>query len=129
MNKDELLSMLDGFIEDEEQTDIRDMSEEEYAKEWEKINTNFINREQLISDVAGQIARQIDVLSERYDNITLFLSLYKVIKQSIICGDELGIPLVQTGSVDSGYERLYNTLIVADTIKSLRGKPSVVDIN
>ena len=129
MTKRELLKLMSGFMEEKEESYIRSLSAIEYEKEWEKIEKAIINRKNLIDEVKVKIANYLDDIAENYDNITIFLALYRTINASLVCSEELGIPLIQTETLESGYEKLYSALIVTEITRSLGKELDELNIN
>lgn len=129
MTKRELLKLMSGFMEEKEESYLRSLSAIEYEKEWEKIEKAIINRKNLIDEVKVKIANHLDDIAENYDNITIFLALYRTINASLVCSEELGIPLIQTETLESGYEKLYSALIVTEITRSLGKELDELNIN
>lgn len=129
MTKRELLKLMSGFMEEKEESYLRSLSAIEYEKEWEKIEKAIINRKNLIDEVKVKIANHLDDIAENYDNITIFLALYRTINASVVCSEELGIPLIQTETLESGYEKLYSALIVTEITRSLGKELDELNIN
>ena len=129
MTKRELLKLMSGFMEEKEESYLRSLSAIEYEKEWEKIEKAIINRKNLIDEVKVKIANHLDDIAENYDNITIFLALYRTINASVVCSEELGIPLIQTETLESGYEKLYSALIVTEITRSIGKDLNDLNIN
>ena len=129
MIKRELLKLMSGFMEEKEESYLRILSGDEYEKKWEKIEKAIINRKNLIDEVKVKIANHLDDIAENYDNITIFLALYRTINASLVCSEELGIPLIQTETLESGYEKLYSALIVTEITRSLGKELDELNIN
>ncbi len=129
MTKRELLKLMSGFMEEKEESYLRSLSAIEYEKEWEKIEKAIINRKNLIDEVKVKIANHLDDIAENYDNITIFLALYRTINAGLVCSEELGIPLIQTETLESGYEKLYSALIVTEITRSLGKELDELNIN
>ena len=129
MTKRELLKLMSGFMEEKEESYLRSLSAIEYEKEWEKIEKAIINRKNLIDEVKVKIANHLDDIAENYDNSTIFLALYRTINASLVCSEELGIPLIQTETLESGYEKLYSALIVTEITRSLGKELDELNIN
>ena len=129
MTKRELLKLMSGIIKEKEESYLRSLSAIEYEKEWEKIEKAIINRKNLIDEVKVKIANHLDDIAENYDNITIFLALYRTINASLVCSEELGIPLIQTETLESGYEKLYSALIVTEITRSLGKELDELNIN
>ena len=129
MTKRELLKLMSGFMEEKEESYIRSLSAIEYEKEWEKIEKAIMNRKNLIDEVKVKIANHLDDIAENYDNITIFLALYRTINAGLVYSEELGIPLIQTETLESGYEKLYSALIVTEITRSLGKELDELNIN
>ena len=129
MTKRELLKLMSGFMEEKKESYLRSLSAIEYEKEWEKIEKAIMNRKNLIDEVKVKIANHLDDIAENYDNITIFLALYRTINASLVCSEELGIPLIQTETLESGYEKLYSALIVTEITRSLGKELDELNIN
>lgn len=129
MTKRELLKLMSGFMEEKEESYLRSLPAIEYEKEWEKIEKAIINRKNLIDEVKVKIANHLDDIAENYDNITIFLALYRTINASLVCSEELGIPLIQTETLESGYEKLYSALIVTEITRSIGKDFDELNIN
>ena len=129
MTKRELLKLMSGFMEEKEESYLRSLSAIEYEKEWEKIEKAIINRKNLIDEVKVKIANHLDDIAENYDNITIFLALYRTINASLVCSEELGIPLIQTETLESAYKKLYSALIVTEITRSIGKDFDELNIN
>ena len=129
MIKRELLKLMSGFMEEKEESYLRILSGDEYEKKWEKIEKAIINRKNLIDEVKVKIANHLDDIAENYDNITIFLALYRTINAGLVYSEELGIPLIQTETLESGYEKLYSALIVTEITRSLGKELDELNIN